>query len=163
MKWRPMRHEDLDRVIALGDAIHQAYPEEPEVALERFDLFPAGCLTLADGEEITGYVFSHPWTYGDAPKLNTLLGRLPASADTYYLHDIVVAPQFRSRKFGVAGVHVIKGVAQEWRFTRIGLVAVNNSTRFWRANGFEIVSVPGLDENLLSYDDGARYMICALE
>ncbi len=116
-----MRREDLNPVIALGDAVHQAYPEEPEVARERFDLFSAGCLTLADEAEIAGYVFSHPWIFGDAPPLNTLLRGLPAAPDIYYLHDIVVAPQLRSRNLGADGVQVIKGVAQRCRFNKMAL------------------------------------------
>lgn len=157
-----MRREDLDPVVALGDEVHQSYPEEPKVARERFGLFSDGCLTLAEGDEIAGYVFSHPWIFGDAPKLNTLLGCLPDAADIYYLHDIVVAPRARSGQLGAGGVQAVKDVARRRGFSRVGLVAVNDSARFWMANGFRFASVSGLDEKLRSYDDEARYMICEL-
>ncbi len=157
-----MRGDDLDRVIALGDAVHLVYPEEPKVARERFDLFPAGCFVLAEENDVAGYVLSHPWIFGDAPRLNSLLGQLPAAADIFYLHDIVVAPRVRAGRHGGDGVNAVKAIARQSGFTRVGLVAVNNSNRFWRANGFSRVVVPGLDEKLLSYDKAARYMICQL-
>ena len=47
------------------------------------------------GDKPAGYVLSHPWLYGTLPPLNTLLERLPAEPDTYYLHDLCLLPVSR--------------------------------------------------------------------
>ena len=48
--------------------------------------------------------------------------------------------------------------AAETGHTSLALVAVNDSTGFWRRQGFREVHDPALDRKLASYDDAARYM-----
>jgi GNAT superfamily N-acetyltransferase len=162
MTWRSMQLQDLEAVITLGDAVHIGYPEDAQVAHERFRLFPKGCLAFDVKGAISGYCFSHPWMMGDAPKLNTLLVNLPSSPDVYYLHDLVVAPGLRAKGSGRAAVAAIKEVARQSGFREAALIAVNNSTSFWKANGFVVTAVDSLKEKLQSYDADARYMICQL-
>lgn len=62
---------------------------------ERFRLYPAGCRMLELDGGAAGYALSHPWVFG-APRLNTLLGTLPAPPVTLYLHNVVLLPAARS-------------------------------------------------------------------
>lgn len=48
--------------------------------------------------------------------------------------------------------------AAETGHTSLALVAVNDSTGFWRRQGFREVHDPALDRKLASYDDAACYM-----
>jgi hypothetical protein len=41
----------------------------------------------------------------------------------------------------------------------MSLVAVNGSQGFWAKHGFEAVDLPELYGKLLSYEQGARYMV----
>jgi hypothetical protein len=45
----------------------------------------------------------------------------------------------------------------------LALVAVNDSSGFWRRQGFREVNDPALARKLASYDDAARYMRRDLE
>jgi hypothetical protein len=93
--WRHMSEDDLASVFSIVDRVHPSYPEDEAVFVERLRLYPEGCLILDIDGDIAAYVISHPWYYGDPPSLNSLLGKLPEDATTYYLHDLVVLPEAR--------------------------------------------------------------------
>src|SRR6201994_4413876 len=94
-RWRRMTPVDLIAVENVGDAVHPDYPEDRDIIGERLRLYPEGCLVL-DGEQgVRGYAVAHPWVFGRPPSLNTLLGQLPARADTFYIHDLALMPDAR--------------------------------------------------------------------
>jgi ribosomal protein S18 acetylase RimI-like enzyme len=157
--WRAMTAYDLPAVQGIADTVHVDFFESPEVLAERLKLYQHGCYLLEVGEKPAGYVLSHPWTYGSLPKLNTLLNRLPAEPDTYYLHDLCLLPV--ARRVGAAG-KIVEALAKHARaegYPTMTLVAVNGSIPFWDRRGFEVTEVPELYGKLLSYEEGARYMV----
>ena len=156
--WRPMTDADLAAVAYIAAEVHPGYPEDAAVFEERLGLYPAGCHVHADGSGITGYILSHPWLDRQPPALNTLLGAIPANADTYYIHDIALLGQSRGQDAARAILNQIIALARQSGFTNLSLVAVNNSAPFWRKHGFEIVPDAALDRKLKSYDAQARFM-----
>src|SRR3546814_10434423 len=70
-----------------------------------------------------GYVISHPAVFGQPPKLNRLLGAIPAQADCYYIHDLALAPAARGSGATRDIVARIGTVAARLGYARIGLVA----------------------------------------
>ena len=145
--WRPMAAADLDAVEAIAAAVHPAYPERREIPAERLRLHPAGCLVLAGDGGIAGYVVSHPWRALDPPKLDTLLGALPAA---------------RGKGAASTVVERLVRVGREAGLPTLSLVAVNRSAPFWERHGFVAVRDPALEAALASYDDDARFMVRAL-
>src|SRR3546814_2446540 len=97
----------------------------PAIFRERRALFPGGCFVLDGGAGIMGYVISHPAVFGQPPKLNRLLGAIPAQADCYYIHDLALAPAARGSGATRDIVARIGTVAARLGYARIGLVAVN--------------------------------------
>jgi len=158
LRWRAMTSTDMPAVRALADVIHPDFPEDAAVFADRLTLHPAGCFTLAGDASATGYVLSHPWHFGQPPKLNAILGRPGAVASTYYIHDLALLPA--ARKTGAAGaiVETLAAHARALRLPNMTLVAVNNSVHFWRRQGFDIVVDPDLERQLQSYDAQACYM-----
>lgn len=166
-----MTTADLSAVRAVASRVHPDYPEDDAVFSERLRLYAAGCWVLDRretgdsriGEDrtggITGYIISHPWRHGDAPPLNTLLGALPDAPTTYYIHDIALLPEARGTGAAAAILATLLGRARSAHLGTLSLVAVNNSTAFWRRHGFEVVTTPILDEKLKSYDRDARFMV----
>jgi GNAT superfamily N-acetyltransferase len=157
--WRAMRPADLDSVMRIAAEVHPAFPEDRAIMEERLLLYPAGCRILSDGNGCFGYLISHPWYHGEAPALNSLLETVPALTDTYYLHDLALLPKVRGS--GQAGV-VVRAIHHHARakgYARQALVAVNGSVPFWQRQGFEWVNVPSMEEQLLSYEPEARYMV----
>ncbi|CAM5770420.1 GNAT family N-acetyltransferase [Bosea minatitlanensis] len=154
-----MAPADLPAVMTIAARVHPDYPEDEAVFAERLRLAPAGCHVLDDGQgALLGYLVSHPWPAGAVPALNSLLGEIPPGAANWYIHDLALLPGGRGT--GAAGriVARITDEAARAGCSSLALVAVNDSTGFWRKHGFRAVHDPALDRKLASYDDAARYM-----
>lgn len=156
--WRPMLASDIAAAHALSEIVHPGYPEDRAVFEERLHLYPAGCYVLASGDALKGYALSHPYVTDSAPALNTLLGTLPESCDTYYIHDIAIVPEARSGNAGKAIVAFLKAHARVAGFDTICLVAVNDSAPFWERHGFVAREIAGMQQKLESYGTGVSYM-----
>jgi GNAT superfamily N-acetyltransferase len=154
-----MTPSDLPRVGAIAAAVHAAYPEDAAVFAERLRLYPAGCRVLEADGPVRGYVLSHPWRSGAPPALNSLLGALPKSPDTYYLHDLALLPEARGFGAGSAVVAALAEQARTKRLSTLSLVAVHGSAAFWRRHGFAAVEDAALAEKLRSYGADARFMV----
>ena len=160
--WRPMAAADLAAVEAIAAEVHPAYPESGAVPAERLRLFPEGCLVLDRGAAIEGYVVSHPWAALDPPKLDTLIGRLPSPAGTYYIHDLALLRAARGQGHADTIVGRLLRLAGRTGLPSASLVAVNRSTAFWARHGFAAVSDRALEAALRSYDGDAVFMIRSL-
>lgn len=154
-----MSAADLPAIMAAAAEVHPDYPEGEAVFAERLALHPAGCLVLAGGKGIGGYVLSHPWRFGQVPALDSLLGALPEDADIYYIHDLALLPVARGSGAASACVHRLAAHARASGFARMALVAVGNSAGFWRRQGFREAHDEALARKLASYDDAARYLV----
>lgn len=162
-QWRPMREHDLPSVQRLADAVHRDFPEGTAIFAERLRLYPAGCLVLEDAAGLHGYALSHPWHFGQPPALDTLLGALPAVADTFYLHDIALAETTRGGGFGGQVVALLAAAGREADVPNLSLVAVNGSVPFWQRQGFVVVDDASLRAKLASYGEDARFMVRHLD
>lgn len=147
--------DDMPSIARLSDAVHGAYSERPEVYAERLALYPAGCMTLDWRGEVGGYLIGHPWRAGAPPKLDALIGALPAEASLYYLHDLAILPERRGGGLGVAACALAVGQAVAAGFDEVRLVAVNGADSFWRRLGF--VDAPA-GEAPAPYGAGSRFM-----
>jgi GNAT superfamily N-acetyltransferase len=158
MHWRAMTTLDLPAVEAIAARVHPAFPEDIAVFAERQRLYPDGTRLLELGGEPAGYILSHPWRFGALPALNSLLGAIPADADTYYLHDLALLPAARGTGAAAMIVGDMLRHARLGSFASASLVAVNGSLPFWYKHGFRTVPAPELAEKLRSYEDAARLM-----
>lgn len=157
--WRAMSGYDLGAVSMIAASVHPDFPESDAVLAERQALYPHGTYLFEVNEKPVGYVLSHPWRLGDLPPLDTLLGTLPAGADTYYIHDLALLPV--ARRIGAASfiVEALGKHAAAHGFATMSLVAVNGSRGFWERHGFAVEDRPELAEKLLSYEPQARLMV----
>jgi GNAT superfamily N-acetyltransferase len=158
-----MSPDDLPRVALLAAQVHAAYPEDAAVFAERLRLYPAGCHVHEAGGRLVGYVLSHPWHDRSAPRLNSLLGALPASPMTYYIHDLALLPEARGTGAGSAIVAALVAQARAAGLPSASLVAVHGSAEFWERHGFHEITDPALAEKLRSYDESARFMMRRLD
>ncbi|WP_426957347.1 GNAT family N-acetyltransferase [Muricoccus radiodurans] len=167
--WRPMVAADLPVAEALATATYPGHPEDEAVLLERFRLFPEGCLAFGPVGAGWGYAVSHPWTFRSPPALNTLLGALPADPDTLHLHDLALLPSARGRNATAGALGRLSRVAAGLGLQRICLVAIGGLAPFWAKHGFVVVEDPCLLPVLRRYDPAALLMEksvaqdCALE
>lgn len=156
--WRFMEAGDVAEVSRISAAIHPGFPEDDRVFFERLKLFPRGCFVLESGGKPGGYLFSHPWRVLDIPPLNTLLGALPGRPETYYLHDIALMPETRSKGASASIVAHVLRLAQADGLASCSLVAVNSSAPFWQRFGFIETCSDDMQQKLGSYGSDARFM-----
>lgn len=159
-QWRPMTMADLPMVCDLSVRIHPNFPERPDVLAEKFRLFPRGCLVL-DGAHlpIGGYCFSHPWTAGPPPALDTLFGALPAQPGAYFIHDLAIEACLRRGNLASVLIPQLAGIARGIPVNRMMLVAVSGSEPFWTRMGFRATGEAALqDAAKAKYGAGAVHM-----
>lgn len=149
---------DLAAVEALAARLHPSFPEDDAVFAERLRLYAEGCLVLAQGPDIAGYVVSHPWLALQPPPLNSLLGNLPASPSTFYIHDLALEHQARASGAAARIVEALGRQARRMAAPTMSLIAVNGSEGFWRRRGFQVVEQPVLASKLRSYGRDALFM-----
>ena len=157
--WRSLTGYDMPAVEKIAAAVHPDFFESLDVLAERQRIYFHGTYLLEVNERPAGYVLSHPWRHGDLPTLNTLLGELPADADTYYIHDLALLPV--ARRIGAASF-ITEALAKHARahgYPTMSLVAVNGSQGFWERHGFAVEDRPDLTQKLTSYEDAARLMV----
>jgi len=157
--WRGMSAMDLKAVEQIAGVVHPGFFERPDVLAEKRQLYPNGAHVFEVNERPAGYVLSHPWHARAVPALDALLHAIPADADTYYLHDLALLPV--ARRIGAARfmVRTLARHALARGFATMSLVAVNGSEGFWAKQGFVAQNIPELTGKLLTYEEGARYMV----
>jgi ribosomal protein S18 acetylase RimI-like enzyme len=163
-QWRPMSAADLPPVLAIAEEVHPAFPEEADVFAERLRLYAAGCLVFHAGENIAGYVVSHPWRAMDPPALNSRLGMLPDDPETYYIHDIALLPGLRGAGAAALAIALVLARAGKEKLATVSLVAVNDSAGFWRRHGFGPIALDqtadaALARKLRGYSKAAAFMV----
>ena len=94
--WRELYVDDIESLVRMGDKIHPDLPESEQVFAERVRLFSEGCLALVEGEgdELLGYVISHPIIHRQPPALDRLPEQIAFNADQHYIHDLAILPRF---------------------------------------------------------------------
>jgi ribosomal protein S18 acetylase RimI-like enzyme len=155
MRWRAMETSDLDGVVAVAAIAFPDHPEGRACFAERLTLAPESCFVLAGEGRVAGYLIAYPWPLEAIPPLDTLLGALPESRDSWYLHDLALLPEARG------GGNARAGLAQLFAKidAPIALVSVNDSAGFWQSQGFAPQGSPALKAKLSSYGPHARYMV----
>lgn len=156
--WRPMQASDIPAVTAISDAVHGELTESAEVFAERCVLYPAGCF-LFDREGVAaGFLISHPWRRRSPVPLETLVGAIPADAESYYLHDLALLPSARGSGAGGLVVQQALVHAASAGFREASLVAVHGADSFWARQGFQHVTDEALARKLQSYGEGTYFM-----
>ena len=159
MHWRAMTTLDLPVVEAIAATVHPTFSEDVAVFAERQRLYPSGTQLLEISGQAAGYVLSHPWTFGQLPPLNALLGSIPAHADTYYIHDLALLNPARGTGAAAMIVGALLRRARLAGFPSVSLIAVNGSLPFWYKHGFRAVAAPELVDKLNSYEPAAKLMV----
>jgi ribosomal protein S18 acetylase RimI-like enzyme len=122
--------------------------ESDAAFLQLIRLFPEGAFGYFDADGLCGYAFGAPSMAGSTLELRTPLERIPDKADTFYIHDVAVAPRCRGRGIGRRLATELLALAAAKGFTRSELVSVQGSAPFWRQFGFqpiyEFEYVPGV-------------------
>lgn len=160
LEWRSMTAADIDGVVDVARLSFPDHFESRGCFENRLALRPDMSFVLAgDDDVVRGYLFAYPWRGETAPALNTLIEAIPTNADRIYLHDLALDPTVRGGGHTRAIVERLVDQARTDGWETMALVAVNDATAFWERMGFRPVTSPVLAAKLVSYGDGAHYMV----
>ena len=157
--WRELSVNDIKSVAGVADKIHPDLPESDQVFAERIQLFPEGCLGLSEsnGNDLSGYVISHPIRRLQPPALNSMLGTIASDVDQYYIHDLAILPRVRGRGSAQKCMDKLSTITK--RYPTTCLISVYSTERFWSRFGFVPVQVDDvLKKKLREYGDDAIYL-----
>lgn len=157
--WRSMRPDDLAATIALAARIHPDYPEDDDIFRERLALAPEGCFVLANALGVHGYLISHPWAGHLSPRLNCLLGSLPARPDNWYLHDLALDETVRGQGRAKDAIALADEAARAANLPVLSLTATGPARAFWLRQGFKPEKISEAEKAVLaSYDPEASFL-----
>ncbi|MGP9635291.1 GNAT family N-acetyltransferase [Halomonas sp. AOP43-A1-21] len=156
-----MRQPDLAAVAALANVVHLDYPEELDIYVQCFALYPGGCYVLDPGADaVAGYLIAHPDQLDEPPALNSPLEKLPETADCYFLHDLVLEKHARGRGMAGAAVERVLADASAAAFDTVALIAVGEAHAYWAGHGFAAYGSGRLDP-AKGYGSEARLLVRA--
>ena len=93
------------------------------------------------------------------PALDSLLGSMPVTPTTYYVHDLTLDASLRGQGQGRAIVPLLFEAAQSLGLSHLSLVAVNRRGPFWQAAGFSCSADEALQAAARAkYDSDAVHM-----
>ena len=125
--WRPMTKQDLNKVHYISLCQWGTdYYECIEVFQNKLDFYPEGCFVYEDENQIQGYLISHPWESTTIPLLNHMLYG-PKQLDTYYIHDVVLLPEYRGKK--IAFEIITRLISDKYC---VSLVAPEPTQYYWK-------------------------------
>lgn len=157
-KVRNLNNEDILGVMSLHKRVYtNDLQEDITIFIAILNVFPEGVFGVFDGDNLSGYFFSHPYLLNQVKPLNSKL-YLTGEENCLYLHEMAISPDYR-------GMGLTKQLFERFLFTseKNGfesqcLVAVQNSAEFWEKFGFKRIS----DVNNSGYSNGI-YMLRTLK
>lgn len=160
--WMPMSEEAVGRLSPIMEKAYPHLPDETTSFYQKRALYPEGCFILvpeAEPEHILGYVIAHPWRLNDIPPLNSVIEVLPGGCDVMYLHDIALLAEAQGIGAARAVLTKLDALAGRDGYSQIAITAIPQAVDYWHKRGFEEVHVPQLDEKLMEYGIGSKYML----
>jgi predicted N-acetyltransferase YhbS len=141
IRFRHLTPGDLPELHRLeAESYEPALHESDEAFLRLIALFPEGAFGFFDGDAVCAYAFAVPLPAGAVLDLKAPLEALPSRADTFYIHDVAVAMQYRGRGLAKALVAKLHDLARARGFRACELVSVQGSAPFWERFGFRRVA-----------------------
>lgn len=158
---RPAQKEDVAAIFALQKHCYsESFHESERAFLSKINGAKGFCWVAERHNTLLAYLMSVPAKTTYLPCLNTENYQQPEGADILYLHDMAIAPQ--ARGLGLKRLLLDKALAgaEQARFKRAVLIAVQNSVPIWKKEGFSLMeaSTLGLAEVLQSYGSDAKLM-----
>ncbi|QZA79634.1 GNAT family N-acetyltransferase [Deefgea piscis] len=136
-KIRLMHPDDFTAILALqSDCYPTALIESAHALQQKQQLAPHSSWVITLNEQVSGYLFCHPWLGEKPPALNCQLKQLPETTDRFYIHDLAISPRARGNKLAEQLIHHAIEWAIHANFSQIMLVAVLGADHFWRKHQF---------------------------
>ena len=157
---RAMRICDVAAILRIQRACYVPHMNESQPVIEhRLSASPETAWVAERAGEVVAYLAAYPSLLG---KVTSLGGHfnVPLTADCLYLHDLAVAPTWRSHGIADQLIAAARAFASRQSLPFIALVALENARGFWERHAFatsEVASAQQADL-LASYPETCHYM-----
>ncbi|QKJ67431.1 GNAT family N-acetyltransferase [Deefgea piscis] len=142
-KIRLMHPDDFNAILALqSDCYPTEFIETAQTLQQKQQLAPHSSWVITLNEQISGYLFCHPWFGEKLPALNSPLNHLPETTDRFYIHDLAISPGARGNKLAEQLIQHAITWAIHANFSQVMLVAVLGADHFWRKHQFKPLPTP---------------------
>lgn len=149
-----------DRIIEIQEEAYVEVPAEDVTILKSKWLAPPKTCTvyLNDNGNILAYLLAHPWTSDIPPKLHETISISKGS--TLYIHDLALTQEAKGKNIAKKLVENLISHAKAQGFSKVLLVAVQNSNEFWAKFGFVNITNTAICS---SYGNNAQLMTLKLQ
>jgi N-acetylglutamate synthase-like GNAT family acetyltransferase len=157
----PMEERDLENVLQIQKACYDTAFHEPRSAfLSKLVACPHTCWVVRLGTQACAYLVCLPIDQNNMPTLHASAWRPAVQPTLLYLHDLAIDPTLRGRGISHLLLDAATAYANDQRLPRLGLIAVQDSQRFWRKQGFKSAPAPGKLglKKLASFGSDSTYM-----
>ncbi len=160
MSIRLISENSWDRILKIQEeAYTELTPEDANILKSKWLSAPKTCAVyLNHDNKILAYLLAHPWASETPPKLHE--DSPITNSSNLYLHDLALANEARGKGIAKELVKNLIDNAKIQGYSKILLVAVQNSTEFWAKFGFldipNVVICP-------SYGNSAKLMALELK
>ncbi|MFZ3192325.1 MAG: GNAT family N-acetyltransferase [Moraxellaceae bacterium] len=157
---RLMQATDLNQVMAIQLTCYSAaYHEALSVLQQRFNCSPQTAWVAVDEHGVGGYLVAYVSSFGKVTALHSSFA-CTGQPDTLYIHDLAIDPRLGGQGVAARLIQTAFETAQTKHLRGLALVAVQDSTRFWRRHGFAplALATPQQQANLAVYGAAAVYL-----
>ncbi|WP_432452403.1 MULTISPECIES: GNAT family N-acetyltransferase [unclassified Agarivorans] len=156
MSIKPINEATWSEILKLqAEAYALVDPESLEVLKSKWLCSPECCFVYEKAGNVIGYLLAHSWNKDTPPKL---FQALPVGSEgtILFLHDLAISSTAAGHGLGKKMVGNLLNIAKNSGFQQIRLVAVQDSSEFWKKQGFSSLGSQAVDP---SYGVGAQLML----
>ena len=156
---RPMRIDDLERVLALQARCYPPELHDSRAALESRLRHAPGLNFIAEkGGVLCAYIVAHPWRSLSPPPVDMVMTE-PPEAEVCYVHDLSVSPDAGGGGLGRRLFDAMHAASLAAGLSRSELTAVRGAASYWARLGYAPVACDAvLAAKVAGYGDDAVYM-----
>ena len=153
--------EDVHDILRIQASCYQPdFLEAEQAFASKLQASPHTCWLVSVEQQIAAYLVSIPVDRHTFPALDAAVFHLSKSPELLYWHDMAVHPDFRSSGIAAQLASYALQQARVLGFKQAGLIAVQDSSRYWTKHGFQVANSDayGLTAKVASFGTDAVFM-----
>lgn len=158
---RTAQPDDIREILHIQASCYQPdFLEAAQAFASKLQASPHTCWLACIEQQVAAYLVSVPVDRYTFPALNSADFCLSPSPELLYWHDMAVHPDFRSGGIAARLAGYALQQAKLMGFKQVGLIAVQDSSRYWHKHGFNIADshAYGLTAKVASFGSDAVFM-----
>lgn len=153
--------ENISEILHIQASCYQPdFLEAAQAFATKLQASPHTCWLACIEQQVAAYLVSVPVDRYTFPALNAANFCLSPSPELLYWHDMAVHPDFRGSGIAEKLANHALQQAKHLGFKRVGLIAVQDSSRYWHKHGFNVADshAYGLTAKVASFGSDAVFM-----